>query len=351
MGLLDTWNTRLGEAFQSPMFNAGIGILGANTGHYGAAMPAIGQGMNQGMARYNKNQIVQAQLLEQKRQEEAAKLEMARQIQKQKQLEQRNLYSQAMVNLNSQPGVPPVAMNNAIKAYTGTFDDPYAQLQAMKPKPVNDTSDIKNYEYYVQQEEAANRVPKSYNDWRITGKKAGATQVSIDNKPLKQSQAEAAGRVLRAEGASKEIERLAQEGNDRLNAWDYIVNTFTDNEAAKDWLVSDKGKEFSQGMDNWIENFGRTESGGVIGPNEYASWRSIYFPTPNSSQELIAQKARARKVVEAAFKISAGRGAKVAAQVAKELKAASPNTNKWIDGGDGYLYRLRPDGDYDQKAK
>jgi len=77
MGILNGFDERLGEAFQSPMFNMGMGLLANNTGHYGRAAPAIGAGMQQGMQQHNRNLAVQAELREKKLREEAIKRQLA----------------------------------------------------------------------------------------------------------------------------------------------------------------------------------------------------------------------------------------------------------------------------------
>ena len=149
---------------------------------------------------------------------------------------------------------------------------------------------------------------------------AALVQVGL-GKPLKESEAAATGRLTRAKQASEELRVLDKQGIDRLNKWDHFVSTLTSNEAARNFLVSDEGKRYIQSQDNWIENFGRTESGGVIGPDEYSSWRSIYFNAPDDPPEMKAMKSRARLAVEAGFEIGAGKGAELAQDWKKKLES------------------------------
>ena len=88
----------------------------------------------------------------------------------------------------------------------------------------------------------------------------------------------------------------------------------------QEFLLTDRGKTFIAARDNWIENFGRKESGALIGKGEYKKWNKIYFPQPNDPPEIKAMKKQARESVELAYGISAGRGEQVAAQKAAELK-------------------------------
>ena len=159
-----------------------------------------------------------------------------------------------------------------------------------------------------------------------------APLVQVGNN-LKQFEGEGTGRLIRAEGASREIEALDVAGIDRLNVWDTAFSTLLPDEYSSA-LMSDEGKQFIQARNNWIENFGRTESGGVIGPNEYKAWVGIYFTRYTDPPEVKAMKARARRDVEQAFSIGAGKGAEMATKWAKTLKGF----NKNVEGETTYVW-------------
>lgn len=44
------------------------------------------------------------------------------------------------------------------------------------------SADVKNYNFYVQQEQGAGRTPKSFNEWMLERRRAGAVQVNMGEK-------------------------------------------------------------------------------------------------------------------------------------------------------------------------
>lgn len=66
-------------------------------------------------------------------------------------------------------------------------------------------------------------------------------------------------------------------------------------------------QQYKQAADDWIRAKLRKESGAVIGQEEMAEEYRTYFPQPGDTKEVIAQKARSRKIAERQFEISAGR--------------------------------------------
>jgi len=144
------------------------------------------------------------------------------------------------------------------------------QVSSIVPKPGSATNIQKLHEYQ------ATLPPGSPQYMQVQNAIDKTTTHAPPLVNLNQSQAEGTGRVMRAGGASQEVDALKQQGIETLNGWDTAVATVAP-EAIKPMLMTPKGKAFSQAKNNWIENFGRTESGGVIGPNEYKSWEGIYF--------------------------------------------------------------------------
>lgn len=69
---------------------------------------------------------------------------------------------------------------------------------------------------------------------------------------------------------------------------------------------SSKHQQFRQAADDWIRAKLRKESGAVIGDEEMRREYETYFPIYGDKPEVIEQKARARKVAEAAMAKQAG---------------------------------------------
>lgn len=86
----------------------------------------------------------------------------------------------------------------------------------------------------------------------------------------------------------------------------------------------------------------RLESGATINPDEFARQNEIFFPQPNDTPEVIAQKAAARKRVTDGFRIGAGPGASSVERQAEEnakakaAKAAGDNEGPLGPGDIGF---------------
>jgi hypothetical protein len=65
-------------------------------------------------------------------------------------------------------------------------------------------------------------------------------------------------------------------------------------------------QKYKQAADNWIRANLRKESGAVIGADEMQAEYETYFPQPGDSQEVIQQKAEARKITAQAMIKNAG---------------------------------------------
>lgn len=68
-------------------------------------------------------------------------------------------------------------------------------------------------------------------------------------------------------------------------------------------------QQYKQAADDWIRAKLRKESGAVIGDEEMAREYQTYFPQPGDSQEVIAQKAQARRQADEQMRIGAGNAA------------------------------------------
>lgn len=69
-------------------------------------------------------------------------------------------------------------------------------------------------------------------------------------------------------------------------------------EAAGRRMASPESLEYFTIISRWNEIFGREKSGGAIKNPEYRAWLMQYWPGPNDSAEVVAQKTAARKAYE-----------------------------------------------------
>lgn len=69
-------------------------------------------------------------------------------------------------------------------------------------------------------------------------------------------------------------------------------------EAAGRRMASPESLEYFTIISRWNEIFGREKSGGAIKNPEYRAWLMQYWPGPNDSPEVVAQKTAARKAYE-----------------------------------------------------
>jgi hypothetical protein len=66
--------------------------------------------------------------------------------------------------------------------------------------------------------------------------------------------------------------------------------------SARGQTMSESTRRYMQQSEAWIQSFLRKDSGATITPSEFESTYAIYFPIAGDSPELIAAKARARKI-------------------------------------------------------
>lgn len=71
-------------------------------------------------------------------------------------------------------------------------------------------------------------------------------------------------------------------------------------------MMSKQSQQYFQSAADWVRAKLRKESGAVIRPEEMASEIRTYFPLPNDTPELVAQKAQARKQAEAQLEVMGG---------------------------------------------
>lgn len=88
-----------------------------------------------------------------------------------------------------------------------------------------------------------------------------------------------------------------------------VLPDFLGGQAAGNILDSRQRQKYRQFQENWVRANLRAESGAAIGKDEMEKEIQTYFPKIGDSQEVIAQKAEARRVTAEAMKRRAGRAA------------------------------------------
>lgn len=83
-------------------------------------------------------------------------------------------------------------------------------------------------------------------------------------------------------------------------------------------LISSDRQRFNQAAQSFINAILRRESGAVISPSEFANAQKQYLPKPGDSPQLLAQKARNRKIVLEGLVREAGRGYQPPAEAGSE---------------------------------
>jgi hypothetical protein len=86
-------------------------------------------------------------------------------------------------------------------------------------------------------------------------------------------------------------------------------------------LLSKNSQRVEQAQRNFINAVLRKESGATIQPHEFASAQQQYFPQPNDSEELVAQKRATRQRVLDSMMRIAGPGARHVREAARDFEA------------------------------
>jgi len=123
----------------------------------------------------------------------------------------------------------------------------------------------------------------------ITMTQGGATIA----KPKTEGQANATGFWNRVEIANKNLEALENQGTSFAGNVLASLPLGTGN-----WLQTEEFQLYSQSQEDWINAVLRDESGAAIGPDEFESAKTQYFPQVGDKPAVIAQKRANRKTKE-----------------------------------------------------
>jgi len=330
---------------QNPAFMMGAGILGNNSGHYGAFGPAFGKGVYQAGVMSNRQQEMQMRMQEAKQREQLFKLQLekakrlaekektARKVSKgllaRPPVDQSGTYSmggytqeggdlfpgeqpiQGLLNqspFEKDPTKATLEYYSEIGDFEGLMN---AQLQLANREGKSYTSDYKNY-----LQTTPNPTPQGFADFMIRNKKAGASKVTTE--VYTGVERKAAGRVNRLDQAEKEIADLEAQGMDVLSAYDKVITNLVP-DTVQSLMRTDVGNRIAAAQNGWIQTHGRAESGAAINPSEWAMWRETYFPQPGEDPYTHDMKRRARQAVKDGLSMEAGR-----ALIEKSKKGSKP---------------------------
>jgi hypothetical protein len=142
-------------------------------------------------------------------------------------------------------------------------------------------------------------------------------------KPLTGEQAKASGFYDRMISSQGELDALAAESPnfDPSSTGETVSGAMP---LVGNMLISSEKQRYNQAAKDWIRAKLRRESGAVIGEEEAAEEYRTYFPVPGDGEEVIAQKARARKTAEKAMRSASGN--RQADQSKPKMRRYNPET-------------------------
>ena len=135
----------------------------------------------------------------------------------------------------------------------------------------------------------------------------GTTTINPDGSivvtKLTESEGKSTGFMYRMEESDRILQALEDQGT---SLWNKGAGALP---VLGNYLVSPDAQRFDQAKRDFINAILRRESGAVISPEEFANAEVQYFPQPGDGAEVIAQKARNRRVAIDGVRASAGEGA------------------------------------------
>lgn len=338
------------RARSAGLTNLGFALLQASQGQPGQRRPGLGQIIGQagpvGMQAYQQSfdrtlqdmlRAQQIQDLQVKRAQEQAARQREAQIQQAYRLPMAKRI-EALRNLGAFPELQ--AMAGAEKAARPLMRQP-GEMGAENPFMVYQQSEIPGVKKLAEQ------YAKSYEAGNIDDEKANARlgelarmeqtaistqesreqqkltreQMAVDRQIAREAQqAErdarrlegtegqklAAGFASRMEAANKIIEQLEPAGGLPTEGTAIAAGVPFIGGYLQRQVMSPEQQRYKQAADNWIRANLRKESGAVIGADEMAAEYATYFPQPGDTQEVIEQKADARRITTEAMKQNAG---------------------------------------------
>jgi hypothetical protein len=124
---------------------------------------------------------------------------------------------------------------------------------------------------------------------------------ALDNKPLSETQGNAAAFGMRAKVSNDIFDQLEKSGADVGSMQNMLAQSRITNAVAPGWA-----QQAEQAKKNFMSAVLRKESGAAISASEYDAEDRKYFPQPGDSDGVKAQKRAARDLAIEALRIQAG---------------------------------------------
>ena len=321
---------------QNPAFMMGAGILGNNSGHYGAFGPAFGKGVYQAGVMSNRQQEMQMRMQEAKQREQLFKLQLekakrlaekektARKVSKgllaRPPVDQSGTYSmggytqeggdlypgeqpiQGLLNqspFEKDPTKATLEYYSEIGDFEGLMD---AQLQLANREGKNYTNDYKNYLQTTN-----DPTPEGFGNFLLTQKKAGASIVDVKVGQPSQGERTTSGKLHRMLTASEEMNRLyGPEGQVPMGFLDRLATDWLPSQV-QSLVRSEQGTRIAAVENAWMNIHARDESGAAIPKHEWPMWQKVFFGLPGDGQYTVQLKGRLRQAVEGGMTIREGR--------------------------------------------
>jgi hypothetical protein len=161
-------------------------------------------------------------------------------------------------------------------------------------------------------------------------------------KPLSEFQGKSTVFGMRADAASRVIDQVGKGGQVQPSllkrAAEAVPLVGEGLGMAANQFASPQQQQVEQAQRDFLNSVLRQESGAAISASEFDNARKQYFPQPNDTPEVVAQKQRNREMAINGFRISAGPGAKniggAPAQAAQPVAAPKVGT---VDGKHVFL--------------
>lgn len=153
-------------------------------------------------------------------------------------------------------------------------------------------------------------------------------QVSPENKPMNDTQANASLYATRMEEADQIINSLEGKYSRTWLAGRQALGEGLVGTAASSRLTPE-AQQADQAQRDFINAVLRRESGAVISPSEFANARQQYFPQPGDSVEVVKQKAKNRRTAISGIRSAAGPRAPVNQQDATDQPSVEDLVKKY----------------------
>jgi len=129
---------------------------------------------------------------------------------------------------------------------------------------------------------------------------------SVSKEQFSQPQILSGGFATRMNTASQEIESILSDEDFKPGGIVQNIEEFGIPSMIANFMRSPDGQRYRQAQENWITANLRKESGAAIPTDEIEAERRKWYPVPGDSDEVIAQKARARQDAERSMKKASG---------------------------------------------